>query len=427
METKQIKIDDLIPAEYNPRKMPDDEMKKLIRSIQEFGFVEPVVVNQHPGRENIIIGGHQRVLAAKTLGYEEVPVVYVSLPPEKEKLLNLALNRISGSWEEEKLAALLSELEEADVDLFLSGFNSAEIDELLKNFHETKEEDFNAVEELEKITVPESRPGEIYELGRHRLLCGDSTEIINLKKLMGEKMVDLVFTDPPFNVGYKSSGKNRDKWSEAYGDDDYTDEGFDEFCIKVFGNFKKFLKDGGAYYVCSGWSSWASFWQALKKNNLKPKGCIIWDKGHGGMGWSDYWYQHELIAAGMKFEATGDTESEVYEMVVYGFDEKAKHYFSKKGGARMTDVWRIPRDPNNKYEHPTQKPLKLIENAIYNSSKIGEKVLDIFGGSGSTLIACERTGRTAFLIERSPLFCDVIRKRYEKFTGGRAVKITPAG
>lgn len=413
-----IKIEKLRHSEYNPRIMPDEEMKKLEKSIAEFGLVEPIVVNIYPGRENIIVGGHQRVLAARNLGYLEVPVFYVSLPPEKEKILNLALNRISGTWDEEKLGVLLNELNQGAIDVSLAGFDSAEIDNLLKNYNEEKEEDFNVLEELKKIKKPESKEGEIYELGRHKLLCGDSTKEENLKKLLGDNKVDLVFTDPPYNVGYKSSGKNREKWAEEYGDDDFSEEEFDGFCLKAFGNFKKYLKSGGAYYICSGWSSWAAFWQTLKKLNLKPKGCIIWDKGHGGMGWSDYWYQHELIAAGFNFEPKEEGE-EIFDMVVYGFDEKAKHYFAKKGGARVTDVWRIPRDPNNKYEHPTQKPLKLIENALYNSSKIEDKVLDLFGGLGSTLIACERTNRTAFLIERSPLFCDVIRKRYAKFTSNR--------
>lgn len=410
-----IKISSLKPARYNPRKISNEEMEKLARSIKEFGFVEPVVVNQHAGRKNVIIGGHQRIEAAKRLGMKEVPVVYVNLNADKEKLLNLALNRISGSWDEEKLGKLLNGLEKTnDIDILLSGFDSSEIDDLLKNYKELKEEDFDLEDELEKITKPESKTGKIYQLGPHRLMCGDSVKSEDVKKLLQNRKIDLVFTDPPYNVAYKSSGKNRKKWAEAYGDDDYTDEEFEEFCFKAFSNFKKYLKTGGAYYICSGWASWSAFWKALLRLNLKPRGCIIWDKGHGGMGWSDYWYQHELIASGMKFDANID-KAEVYDMLVYGFDNKSKHYFAKRGGARTTDVWRIPRDPNNKYEHPTQKPLRLIENAIYNSSKLGESVLDLFGGSGSTLIAAERTGRIAYLVERSPLFCDVIRKRWERY------------
>lgn len=416
METKSVKISDLKPADYNPRIMPEGEMKKLMDCIVSFGFVDPVIVNRQPGRENIIIGGHQRVEAAKRLGFTEVPVVYVELPIEREKLLNLALNRISGQWDEEKLRDILKCFDQ-NVNVMLSGFDGVEIDDILKGINDKKEEDFNVTKELESIVTPESKPGEIYELGNHRLMCGDSTIPENVDKLMAGAAIDIVFTDPPYNIGYKSTGKKRDVWAEAYGDDDYNPEQFEEFCFKSFGNFKRYLKKGGVYYICSGWASWSAFWRALLRIDLRPRGCIIWDKGHGGLGWSDYWYQQEMMAAG--FNEEGMAEGEIFETIAYGFNDKAKHYFAKKGGSRLSDVWRIAREPSQNYQHPTQKPVKLIENAIYNSSKVGEVVLDLFGGSGSTLIAAEKTGRRALLMERSPLFCDVIRKRYGKFISGQ--------
>jgi DNA modification methylase len=418
MEIKIVAIKNLKPADYNPRVMEDSEMEKLVNSIIAFGFVEPVICNNHPGRENIIIGGHQRVSAAQRLGMTEVPVAYVDLEIEKEKLLNLALNRISGSWDEEKLVQVLLSIEN-EAERALAGFDGVEIDDLLKGINDQRKEDFNVDEEIKQIDKPESKTGEIYELGRHRLLCGDSTKSKDIAKLIGADVVDMVFTDPPYNVGYKSSGKKGDMWSEAYGDDDYTPEQFDEFCNKAFENFKRYLKKGGVYYICSGWSSWAAFYRSLVRLNLKPRGCIIWDKGHGGLGWSDYWYQQEMIAAGLKLDFDENDESEIHEMIVYGFDEKGKHYFARRDGSRMSDVWRVAREPVQSYLHPTQKPIKLIENAIYNSTKQGDVILDLFGGSGSTLISAEKTGRRALLCERSPLFCDVIRKRYDKFaTGG---------
>lgn len=413
LEIKQVKISDLKFSEYNPRIMSETEMAKLVRSIQEFGFVDPVIVNSHSGRENIIIGGHQRVEAAKILGFKEVPVVFVSLVPKKEKLLNLALNRIQGIWDEDKLRDLLKSLEQTDnIDLLLSGFDSAEIDILLREMREERDEDFNVVQELENIKEIESKSGDVYELGPHRLMCGDSTKNEDVDKLMAGKIADMVFTDPPYNVGYESRGRKKKVWKEAYGEDNLPDKEFEEFAHQAFANFKRYLKSGGVYYVCSGWTSWATFWMALKRLGIRPRGCIIWDKGHGGMGWSDFWYQHELIAAGMNFELK-DENDEVYNMLAYGFNDKAKHYFASK--KRISDVWRVPRDFSLSYEHPTQKPVRLVENAIYNSSKKDELVLDLFAGSGSTLIAAERTGRIAYLMEKSPLFCDVIRRRYEKF------------
>ena len=416
METKNIKISDLIAADYNPRVMQDSEMDKLINSIVAFGFVEPVIVNQHPGRENIIIGGHQRVVAAQKLGMTEVPVVYVDLDMGKEKRLNLALNRISGSWDEEKLAQVLLSIEN-EAERALTGFDSVEIDDLLKGINDRRKYDFDVDKEVEQIGTPESIPGEIYELGKHRLMCGDSTNADDIAKLVGASVVDMVFTDPPYNIGYRSTGKNKKVWAQSYGDDNYTPEQFDEFCFKAFENFKRYLKKGGVYYICSGWASWATFYQALLKLNLKLSGCIIWDKGHGGLGWSDYRHQQEMIAAGFNFDFENEDEDEINELIAYGFNDKAKHYFAQKGKKRITDIWRINREAVQSYVHPTQKPVKLIENAIYNSTKQGDIILDLFGGSGSTLIGAEKTGRRALLCEKSPLFCDVIRKRYEKFTG----------
>jgi DNA modification methylase len=415
METEAIKISDLKSANYNPRVMDDNEMEKLVSSIVAFGFVEPVIANRHPGRENIIIGGHQRVAAAQKLGIAKVPVVYVDLDIEKEKLLNLALNRISGRWDEEKLADVLKSIEN-EAERALAGFDSAEIDDLLRGINDQQKEDFDVDKEIEQIVTPTSKPGEVYELGKHRLICGDSTNPDDVAKLIGAGVIDMVFTDPPYNVGYKSSGRKSDMWSKAYGDDDYTPEQFEEFSYKAFVNFRRYLKEGGVYYICSGWSSWAAFFRSLVKLNLKPRGCIIWDKGHGGLGWSDYWYQQEMIAAGFNIDFDNGDESEIHELIAYGFDDNSKHYFAtKKGGARLSDVWRVSREPVQSYLHPTQKPVKLIENAIYNSTKQGDAILDLFAGSGSTLIAAEKTGRRAFLCEKSPLFCDVIIKRYDKF------------
>ncbi len=415
METKQVKISDLKPADYNPRVMLESELEKLINSIVAFGFVEPVIANKHAGRENIIIGGHQRVWAAQKLRIAEVPVVYVDLDITKEKLLNLALNRISGAWDEVKLADVLKSIE-SEAERALAGFDSVEIDDLLKGINDRREDIFDVDKEIEQIGDPESKPGEIYELGRHRLLCGDSTNPEDIAKLVGASVIDMVFTDPPYNIGYKSTGKKKKVWAQAYGDDDYTEAQFEEFCFKAFENFKRYLKKGGVYYISSGWASWSAFYRALIRVGLKPSGCIIWDKVHGGLGWSDYWHQQEMIAAGFNCNFDGKDEGEIVDLIAYGFSDKAKHYFAKKGGARITDIWRISREPVQSYLHPTQKPVKLIENAIYNSTKQGDAIIDLFGGSGSALIAAEKTGRRAFLCEKSPLFCDVIRKRYDKFT-----------
>lgn len=406
MQIQQIKIKDLKLAEYNPRKISDADLEALKNSIREFGFVEPIVANKN----NQIVGGHQRVKAAQALGIESVPVFYVDLPAEKEKILNLALNRIHGDWDEGKLAKIIDELKDLP-ELDLSGFNDGEITSLLDSISKNKEGDFDVDKAVEEIKEPQSRPGEVYELGRHRLMCGDSASEDDVKKLLNGVKMDLVFTDPPYNVSYKSRGQNRKTWADAYGDDDYSENDFEEFCYKAFKNFYQNLKRGGVYYISSGYSSLPAFWKALRRLNLKPSGVIVWDKLSPGMGWSDYWYQHEQIITG--FNASED-DQDVYDYLIYGFDDKSKRYFKKQ--KRLSDIWRVAREARQSYVHPTQKPIKLIENALFNSSKRNDLVLDLFGGSGSTLIACEKNDRIAFLMERSPLFCDVIRKRYEEYT-----------
>lgn len=414
MKVENVKISDLKFADYNPRKLSDEDFNSLKRSINIFGFVEPVVVNKN----NQIVGGHMRVHAAQALGWTEVPVVYVDLDSEQEKILNLALNRIHGEWDMDKLAEIVYKLQsEGKVDLSLTGFTAAEISQLIDSVAGAEDE-FDTDSEIDRIgNEPESKLGQIWQMGEHRLMCGDSTNPAQVDALIAGAKIDMVWTDPPYNVNYTSAAKKGKgkAWKQAYGDDGWNEEEYEEFLFKCFSNFKQHLKPGGVFYLCSGWSSWAAYWRTLMKLGYKPRGCIMWDKGHGGMGWSDYTYQTELIAAGFNAEIKED-DAEVYDLIAYGFDDTAKHYFSKRK-FQVTDVWRINRDITLSYKHPTQKPVKLVENALKNSSKLGDSVLDLFGGSGSCMAACVKNHRKSYTMELSPVFCDVIKARYKKITG----------
>lgn len=406
MKIEKIKIDQLKAAEYNPRRANEKEVEDLKESLKRFGFVEPIVVNSAPKRKDIIIGGHFRVRVAKEMKIKEVPVVYVNIPDiKKEKELNLRLNRNLGQWD-------LKLLKGFDIDLLKDvGFESSELDRIFEQ--DILEDNFDADVEYAGIKKPKAKIGDLYLLGKHRLLCGDSIREEDVGRLMEGIKADMVFLDPPYNVNYKGKGKNT---SEGILGDKQTEEKFIEFSESWVQRIKEALKEGGVYYICSGYSSYPTFLYALRVNQLYFSQPIIWVKNNTSYGWNDYRYKHEMLIKGKKKKE----KQKKAIPILYGWNE-GKHFFIET--REEADVWEIKRRASNIMVHPTQKPIELCGRAIRNSSKRDEIVLDLFGGSGTTLISAEKEGRKAYLMELDPKYVDMIIKRWEAYTKKKAIKL----
>ncbi len=421
MKIEYVPIKDLQFADYNPRAATKKEATELKKSLERFGFVEPVVVNSDPKRKNIIIGGHFRVRTAKDLGLKEVPVHYIKISDEKkERELNLRLNKNLGHWDAELLV-------EFDENMLLDvGFESDELDKL---FEGLKLDDPDADKDDEVPELAEestTQIGEIWQLGRHRIMCGDATNPEHVKALMNEQKADVVFTDPPYNVNYKGHGQ---KTSNTIANDNMADSAFGKFLEKVFKNFMEAIKTGAGLYVFHSSSSQAQFEYAIEKAGMEVKNQLIWNKPAAALGWGDYRWKHEpffyCTVKGKKAQFYGDRKhSTVWDFQktdaqLFAWAQKMKR--AEEQG--KTTVWSMARDRVGEYVHPTQKPVELIVYALRNSSKSGDLVLDLFLGSGSTLIAAEESERTCFGLELDPKYVDVIIKRWEDYTGEKAEKL----
>ena len=373
---------DLLPADYNPRKdlKPGDaEYEKLKRSIEQFGYVEPVIWNRLTGR---VVGGHQRLKVLMDMGMSEVDCVVVELPEEKEKALNIALNKISGEWDKDKLALLITDLQGADFDVSLTGFDPAEIDDLFKDSLKdgVQDDGFDVEAELKQPTI--TKPGDIWTLGRHRLICGDSTKADTFDLLMGKTKANLVITDPPYNVNYEgSAGKIKN--------DNMADEAFYNFLLAAFQNAESAMASDASIYVFHADTEGLNFRRAFADAGFYLSGCCIWKKQSLVLGRSPYQWQHEPV--------------------LYGWKKKGKHQWYT--GRKESTIWEFDK-PKKNGDHPTMKPIPLLAYPIMNSSMTNSVVLDPFGGSGSTLIACEQTDRICYTVELDEKFCDVIVKRY---------------
>lgn len=378
---------DLLPADYNPRKdlKPGDaEYEKLKRSIEQFGYVEPVIWNQTTGR---VVGGHQRLKVLMDMGMTEVDCVVVAMDEEKEKALNIALNKISGDWDKDKLALLIADLQGADFDVSLTGFEPAEIDALFKDTLKdgVKDDDFDVGAELAQPTM--TKPGDIWTLGRHRLICGDSTKAETYDLLMGSTKANLVITDPPYNVNYEgSAGKIKN--------DNMADEAFYNFLLDAYTQMHSAMADDASIYVFHADTEGLNFRRAFADAGFYLSGCCIWKKQSLVLGRSPYQWQHEPC--------------------LYGWKKNGKHQWYT--GRKETTIWEFDK-PKKNSDHPTMKPIPLLAYPIMNSSMSNSVVLDPFGGSGSTLIACEQTDRICRIIELDEKFCDVIVNRYIEQAG----------
>jgi len=393
MNIQKISIEKLKPAEYNPRKdlkPEDEEYQKIKKSLVEFGYVAPVIVNA----DMTVIGGHQRLKVLKELGYTEIECNIVDLDKDKEKALNIALNKITGEWDNTKLEELLAELKEADIDMDMTGFSFDEVDNMLKDITGSKEDDFDVDQALNEIEEPTSKPGDVWILGKHRLMCGNSTQKEDVMRLMNKQEADMLLTDPPYNVDYVG------KTSEALKieNDNMNETEFYNFLIDAFRNMFESVKYGGSIYVFHADTEGLNFRNAFKAVGFKLAQCLVWVKNTFVMGRQDYQWRHEPI--------------------LYGWKEGAGHYFVDN--RKQSTVLEFDK-PSRNAEHPTMKPIDLLVYLIKNSSKENDIILDLFGGSGSTLIAAEQIQRTCYTMELDPKYCDVIIKRWENLTGQKAI------
>ena len=406
MQICNIKITDIIPYDKNPR-LNDGAVEAVANSIKEFGWRAPIVVD----KDMVIICGHTRLKAAIQLGLEEVPVhIADNLTPEQVQAYRIADNRTGeiAEWDYSLLPVELKELQDSDFDLSLLGFDADELDKLLNGEEENVvaegETDADAVPEVPEVAV--SKRGEVYQLGKHRLMCGDSTKPEDVAKLLDGELADMVFTDPPYGVSYKGVNNPGGRAWEVIENDDLRGDTLSEFLLAAFKNIKTHLREKRAFYIWYATSNHLQFEHAIIDAGLKSKQVLMWNKGMI-LGHSDYHWAFEPCFYGCKAE----------ENCIW-FGDRCQ-----------TTVWDIKRDNTREYVHPTQKPTALAIKAMFNSSKPGEIVLDLFGGSGSTLIACEQTNRVNRSMEFDPKYADVIRKRWAEFVHGEGCDwqaLTPA-
>jgi len=390
----QKKVTELIPYVKNSRTHSDDQVAQIAASIKEFGWTNPILVDGSNG----IIAGHGRLMAARKLGHKEVPTIELAdLTETQKKAYIIADNRLAlnAGWDNEMLKIEFDELAELGFDMELTGFTLDEIEAL-------KPIELNAglTDEDEAPPVPQdskTKPGDIYQLGKHRLMCGDSTSIDHLERLCDEQAVDMWLTDPPYNVAYE--GKTKD--SLTIQNDSMGDEQFRQFLRDAYVAADAVMKAGAVFYIWHADSEGYNFRGAAQDAGWKVRQCLIWKKSSMVMGRQDYHWKHEPC--------------------LYGWKEGAGHLWATD--RKQTTILEFEK-PSRNGEHPTMKPVALFEYQMLNNTKGGDIVLDSFGGSGTTLIAAEKNGRIARLMELDPKYCDVIVKRWEDFTGKKAVLLT---
>ena len=405
-QMKYRKISELIKNPENPKYITKEEFKQLCTSIKnnpDYFEARPLILSNRTGKL-VIIGGNQRYEAAIKIGLKKVPTFLLeNLTEKREREITIRDNIENGKWDYDKLA------NEWDIDELQDwGMEIESLDEPLVN-KEDIEDNYNIIEKAEQIKNPITEFGDIWELGKHRLMCGDSIKSDDIKILMDGEKADMVFTDPPYNVNYKGTKK------QGILNDNMSEEEFVEFTLGFTKAMKENLKEGGVFYMCSGWSSYPIFVYAIKVEGMNFANPIVWVKNNTSMGWNDYRYKYEIVIKAKKKKETKKKSTPI----LYGWNG-GKHYF--KDTRFESDVWEIKRRASNTMVHPTQKPIALINKAISNSSKPNDIVLDIFGGSGGTLISSERLNRRCRIMELDPIYCDVIINRWEEYTNKKAVK-----
>lgn len=383
MNVERIKMSKLNPAKYNPRKdlkPGDTEYEKLKRSMAEFGYVEPIIWNKRTGN---IVGGHQRYKILKDIKYKEAECVIVDLDDNREKALNVALNKISGEFDIPLLTDLLKDLSANDFDVSLTGFDENEISDLFSDADakEGKDDNYDVNKALEESAFV--KQGDLWQIGKHRMLCGDATNSEDLNKLMGDKKANLIVTDPPYNVNFESASGLKIK------NDKQTSEKFYDFLLSAFKNMSEYLAEGGSVYIFHADTEGLNFRKAFINAGFHLSGVCIWAKNSFVMGRSPYQWGHEPI--------------------LYGWLKTGKHKWY--AGRAESTIWHYDK-PKKNGEHPTMKPIPLLCYPIKNSSAVNSIVLDTFAGSGSTLMACQQMDRICYCMEIDPKYASVIIRRY---------------
>lgn len=383
-EMQLVPITKLVPYVNNARTHSPEQINKLRSSLREFGFINPVIIDRDFG----VIAGHGRILAAKEEGITEVPCVFADhLTEAQKKAYIIADNRMAmdAGWDEELLRVEIEALQAEAFDLSLTGFDEKELSDLFKDDADVQEDDFDVDAELEKPTF--SKNGDVWTLGRHRLVCGDSTKAETFGTLMQGRKTNLVVTDPPYNVNYEgTAGKIKN--------DNLADEKFYQFLFDAFSNIEKVMADDASIYVFHADTEGLNFRKAFSDAGFYLSGCCIWKKPSLVLGRSPYQWQHEPC--------------------LYGWKKSGKHQWY--ADRKQTTIWEFEKTKKNT-DHPTMKPIPLLAYPIQNSSMSNTLILDPFGGSGSTLIACEQTDRSCYTIELDEKYCDVIVKRYIEQVG----------
>lgn len=388
-------VSELIPYVRNARTHSEAQVSQIAASIREFGFLSPILVAE----DNTILAGHGRLAAALKLGLKKVPCVKENhLTETQKRAYIIADNKLSlnAGWDNELLAVELSELEGADFNLDLLGFDEAELSSIFDADKDVNEDDFDVEKELEEPCF--SKTGDMWTLGKHRVICGDATKLETYKTLLEDTKVNLVVTDPPYNVNYEgSAGKIKN--------DNMEDDKFYQFLFNSFVNMEQAMADDASIYVFHADTEGLNFRKAFQDAGFYLSGCCIWKKPSLVLGRSPYQWQHEPC--------------------LYGWKKKGKHKWY--AGRKETSVWEFEKSKKNA-DHPTMKPIALLAYPIKNSSMTNSLVLDPFAGSGSTLIACEQTGRICYAIELDEKYCDVIVKRYiEQVGNDKSVKVLRGG
>jgi len=431
----------LHPAEYNPRKKltPEDpEYIQIRNSITEFGYADPIVINT----DGTIIKGHQRCNVMMDLGYTEAEVIVLDIPDKaKEKALNIALNKITGKWDNTILKDLLVELDLEGYDFSVTGFQRTDLEDLIAQFDippEATEDGYDAEAAAEEIEVPETNPGDLWRLGRHRLLCGDATDRSDVERLLAGKRLDLIITDPPYNVDYgekvgflKKFRTDTCRPESTIQNDRMSEASFLDFLLASFRNMGEAMRPGAGIYVFHADANGLPFRQAYTDAGLKLAQVLIWEKSNFVLGRQDYQWRHEPILYGWKEGAAHYFIHDRTQDTIFLEDEADLKAMNKKQLlALIEDFRRQYKDLTSvHYEsiayqsklHPTMKPIPLVGRLMNNSSKPGWLVGDFFGGSGTTLMVAEQLGRSAYMMELDPRNVDVIVKRWETYTVEKAV------
>ena len=391
--SQMVEIEKVIPNPRNPNKHSEKQIALLSKIIAAQGWRAPITVSTRSG---FIVRGHGRLLAARKLGLAEVPVDYQAYETEAAEWADLiADNRLSELSETDELLLkdLLQELNTSELDLELTAYTADEIDQMLGSAKEVQEDDFDADKALSEIDEAKTKLGDIYILGKHRLMCGDSTDAAAVEKLMDGQKADIAVTDPPYNVGYTGGTKD----ALTIQNDKQEDSDFRQFLSAAFTNMDAAMKPGAVFYIWHADSEGYNFRAACKEAGWQVRQCLIWNKNQLVMGRQDYHWKHEPC--------------------LYGWKEGAAHLWASD--RKQTTILCFDR-PQKNAEHPTMKPVALLAYQIANNTKGEDIALDLFGGSGTTLVACEQLGRKCYMMELDPKYCDVIIKRWEELTGNKA-------